>query len=57
MHVHGLSATTVPGLSISYLGFQTQMNLHFSFGELVCCVYCSTTFIKDVVLLLVLFPK
>lgn len=42
MHIHGLGTTMVPGLSISYFGFQTQMkkvNLHFSFEELVCCVY------------------
>lgn len=42
MHIHGLGTTMVPGLYISYFGFQTQMkkvNLHFSFEELVCCVY------------------
>lgn len=42
MHIHGLGTTMVPGLYISYFGFQTQMkkvNLHFNFEELVCCVY------------------
>lgn len=42
MHTHGLGTTMVPGLSISYFGFHTQMkkvNLHFRFEGRVCCVY------------------
>lgn len=34
--------TPVPGFSISCFDFQAQMkrmDLHFSFGELICCVY------------------